>query len=103
MVTIVDPGEAQALIDSGAVEIVDVRGPGEWAGGHLPGARNVPLEDFKAGGLAKLSRDRVLFVCARGVRSVTAAKLAEQLGVGEVYSLAGGTHAWIGAGLPLEK
>jgi rhodanese-related sulfurtransferase len=42
-------------------------------------------------------------VCAAGVRSETAARLAAQLGFKEVYNLTGGTRAWLKAGLPLER
>jgi len=43
----------------------------------------------------------ILFICARGVRSLQAAKLAERLGYTQVYNLDGGTAAWSKAGLPL--
>jgi rhodanese-related sulfurtransferase len=35
--------QAQELLSQGSVDVVDVREPGEWQGGHLPGARLVPL------------------------------------------------------------
>jgi transcriptional regulator with XRE-family HTH domain len=44
-----------------------------------------------------------LFVCARGGRSETAARLAEQLGMPDVFSLEGGTHAWRAAGFAIEQ
>jgi len=44
----------------------------------------------------------VLLVCARGMRSQTAAQVAEGIGLTEIYSLDGGTMAWAGAGLPIE-
>jgi len=43
----------------------------------------------------------VLFVCAVGVRSQTAAKLAEATGRTNLYNLSGGTRGWVSAGLPL--
>ena len=98
----VKPSEAQALLADGTVELVDVRELREWNSGHLPGARLVPLDTLRLNPAASLSKDRaVLFVCAKGGRSQTAAGLAEQLGI-EVYSLDGGTEAWASAGLPLE-
>jgi rhodanese-related sulfurtransferase len=48
-----------------------------------------------------LPRDGVVFVCAKGVRSLTAARAAEAVGLQRLYSLEGGTSAWAGAGLPL--
>jgi rhodanese-related sulfurtransferase/transcriptional regulator with XRE-family HTH domain len=102
MVRTLGAREAEALIAAGEVDVVDVRDPREWASGHISGARNVPLEDLRAEPRAKLPRDQVLFVCARGVRSRTAAELAEQLGLKGVSTLDGGLQAWSQAGLPLE-
>lgn len=85
----------------GDVEIVDVRDSREWSGGHLPGARHVPLERLRAAPEAALTRDNVLFVCAAGMRSQTAARLAEARGLTKVYNLTGGTRGWASAGLPL--
>ncbi len=42
MVESITPQRAQELIDSGEVEVVDVREPHEWLTGHLPSARHVP-------------------------------------------------------------
>lgn len=95
----VGPLEAQALAAAGA-DIVDVREPDEWLTGHLPGARLVPLGQLRADPAGALPRDNILFVCARGARSASAALLAEGLGKTQVHSLDGGIVAWAGAGLP---
>ncbi len=95
--------DAKALIDLGEVDVIDVRDAREYAGGHIPGARLLPLDELKPDPKAKLTRDNVLFVCAKGIRSATAAKLAEGLGFGRLYTLEGGTQAWVAAGLPLER
>jgi rhodanese-related sulfurtransferase len=101
MVTSLSPRQAQALIASTGLDIVDVREPGEWSTGHLPGARLVPLAELRANPKEALLRDGVIFVCAAGVRSQTAARLAEQLGYSVLYNLTGGTRSWVNAGLPL--
>ncbi|MDC0667819.1 rhodanese-like domain-containing protein [Nannocystis radixulma] len=103
MPRILSPREAEPLVAAGDVDVVDVREPDEWAAGHVPGARLVPLGELRDDPRAKLRGDRVLLVCARGSRSLTAAKLAEQAGLAEVYSLEGGTIAWADAGLPIER
>jgi rhodanese-related sulfurtransferase len=95
------PEQARELISHGDVEVIDVRDPSEWSGGHLPGARLVPLEQLRASPKAVLNRDRVLFVCAAGVRSQTAARIAAAHGLTTIYSLSGGTRSWVKAGLPL--
>jgi rhodanese-related sulfurtransferase/transcriptional regulator with XRE-family HTH domain len=99
---IVDAKAAQALLAGGDVDLVDVREPREWATGHLPTARLVPLETLRASPRTTLPRDRVLFVCAKGGRSQTAAKIAEAHGLVDVYSLDGGTEGWAARGLPIE-
>lgn len=102
MVIRVNPEQARKLIESGEVEVVDVREPGEWARGHIHGARLVELATVKSDPpRANLPREGVLFVCAGGVRSQTAARYATERGVTRVYSLTGGTSSWIKAGLPL--
>lgn len=98
----VEPREAQALLAPGGIDVVDVRDPRDWASGHVPGARSLPLEELRADPRGSLPLDRVLFVCARGMRSLTAAKIAEEAGHREVYSLDGGIIAWASAGLPIE-
>jgi rhodanese-related sulfurtransferase len=50
-----------------------------------------------------LKRDGVLFVCAAGMRSQTAARIAAGQGYTAVFSLSGGTRAWTKAGLHLEQ
>jgi len=103
MVYCLSPQEAQDLMTHGQVDIVDVRETGEWSNGHLPGARHVPLAELRSHPKESLPRDGVIFVCAAGVRSQTAARLAEQNGLTTLYSLRGGTQSWANAGLPLVR
>ncbi len=95
----ISPAEARALFERGW-DLVDVREPAEWAGGHIPGARHVPLGLLARGPRAHLRRDRVVFVCAHGLRSLTACAIARSAGHAEVRSLEGGTAAWAAAGQP---
>jgi rhodanese-related sulfurtransferase len=101
MINSLEPRQAQELIARGEVDIVDVREPREWRTGHLPGARLVPLDRLRASPRDSLPRDGVIFVCAAGIRSQTAAKLAEANGLTTLYNLSGGTRGWVNAGLPL--
>jgi rhodanese-related sulfurtransferase len=102
MVQTLSPQEAEQLISRGEVDVVDVRDAPEWDRGHLPHARLVPFHQLKSRPRQSLTRDGVLFVCARGVRSLNAARLAEEAGFHVLYSLDGGTTSWVDAGLPLE-
>jgi phage shock protein E len=85
------------------VDVVDVREVTEWSSGHLPGSRLVPLNSLRANPKTALPRDGIIFVCAAGVRSQTAAKVAEASGLTKIYSLSGGTRGWVNAGLPLVR
>lgn len=96
----VNPKEAQALMAQG-VTVIDVRDHEEWSKGHIPGARRMGLEDLRASKKKNLPRGAVLFVCAGGIRSETAGRIALDLGLTEVYSLVGGTRSWMNAGLPI--
>lgn len=101
MVQVISPRELLDLIRAGA-DVIDVRGAAEWDAGHIEGARLVPLEVLRADPDAVLSHDRPLvFVCAKGVRSLAAAKLADRFGYAAIHSLDGGTREWQRAGLAL--
>lgn len=99
MVRSIRPREAQELIAKGGLDIVDVREEHEWATGHVPGARLVPLGTLASSWTTSNVGDPVLFVCAKGGRSATAAEIAEKNGLREVYSLEGGTAGWKAEGL----
>jgi len=62
----------------------------------------VPFDRFRADPDAVLAKGTAtVFVCAKGVRSMQAAKLAERFGHGQVYQLGGGTRDWSRTGRPL--
>lgn len=76
------PDEARARLAS--LIVIDVRTPGEYATGHLPGAHNVPLDHLDAAlGALKSAADRgeLLVVCASGVRSAQAHRRLAEHGV----------------------
>jgi rhodanese-related sulfurtransferase/transcriptional regulator with XRE-family HTH domain len=101
MVRNIPARDAHELIAQGGIDVVDVREPHEWATGHLPAARLVPLGHLRTEPDAARLGERVLFVCERGGRSRQAAELAEARGVRDIYSLDGGTLEWRAAGLPI--
>ena len=81
--------------------LIDIREPGEYAHGHVPGAINLPQADL-ASRLGEVPRDRpVLMLCERGARSLRAAQFLIQMGVDRAVSVKGGTAAWRAAGKPL--
>lgn len=77
--------EGRERVAGGAL-VVDVRSPGEYAGGHLPDAVNIPVSEL-SGRLAELPKDRALVLyCASGARSSRAAAFLRNAGydVGDV-------------------
>jgi phage shock protein E len=80
--------------------IIDVREPAEYAGGHLPGAVNIPLADLTL--IPEWNASPVVVVCASGGRSARAAALLEEAGHPEVANLLGGTYGWMQEGRPVE-
>lgn len=83
--------------------VLDVRSRGEFAGGHLPNALNIPLDQLDQR-LKDIPKNKpVVVVCASGNRSRTGAKHLTQNGFEDVYNLKGGTMGWMIAGMPLES
>ncbi len=61
-------------------QIIDVRTPGEFAGGHAPGSLNIPLDQLEAR-ICDLDKSRpVILCCATGSRSGMAARFLQSLG-----------------------
>ena len=98
----VDVPTARQLIESGDVQVIDVREPKEYAEGHIPGVTLVPLNTLLSRPQDFLKEDNLLFVCAMGQRSALACEMAAALGFEHVYNLEGGTTAWARLGLPIE-
>ncbi|MFI1048022.1 rhodanese-like domain-containing protein [Streptomyces griseoruber] len=96
---------AEAAARLGTFTVVDVRTPGEYASGHLPGAHNVPLDrlDEASAALTEAALRRpLLIVCASGARSARGSARLADLEV-PAATLEGGTGAWATAGHPLER
>ncbi|MFB0626996.1 rhodanese-like domain-containing protein [Streptomyces sp. AB3(2024)] len=85
--------------------VLDVRTPGEYATGHLPGALNIPLDDLtRALPDIREASDRgdILVVCASGSRSARACETLADNGI-TAATLAGGTDAWTEGGHTLHR
>ncbi len=82
-------------------QVVDVRSPAEFAGGHVRGAVNAPVTALRRRlDAIKLDPARpVVAVCLTAHRSVPAVRLLRQLGF-DAVQLAGGMRAWRAEKLP---
>ncbi|GAA3452412.1 rhodanese-like domain-containing protein [Dactylosporangium matsuzakiense] len=86
----------------GGTLLIDVREPAEYAAGHVPGARPIPMRQLPER-LAELPRTAPVYViCASGNRSLAATDFLARAGV-DAWSVAGGTAAWIRAGHPVVR
>jgi len=71
--------------------VLDVRQRSEYAGGHLPGARNVELGRIADG---PIRMDATVVMCGHGERAISAASVLERAGQPSVSVLTGGPHDW---------
>ncbi len=74
------------LLKQGAI-IVDVRSNREYAGGHIKGSINIPVEVLSKN-LAKLKEKNkaIITCCASGMRSASAKSILESNGYTQVYN-----------------
>jgi rhodanese-related sulfurtransferase len=101
--TSLDPRQARARLHE--LTVIDVRTPGEYAGGHLPGALNIPLDrlDLALPDIRTAAeRGDILVVCASGARSEKACRVLAAHGI-TTATLAGGTGAWAARGHDLHR
>ena len=98
------PAEVASWIkEKPSLQLVDVRTPGEYAAGHLPGAKLIPLQEIDHR-LAEIDRTRpVLLYCHTGHRSARALEILRDEGFPDAKHLAGGINAWKSAGLPVVR
>ena len=75
--------DLRALKAAGA-QVIDVRTPAEFAQGHLPGSRNIPLDQFQARIPEIDPKGPVLLCCASGGRSGMAKSILEKAGYQQV-------------------
>ena len=84
------------------VQFVDVRRVAEHANGHAPHTVNMPLDRLSTE-FEKLDPALPTYViCQGGYRSSIGTSILENAGFKELYNVAGGTAAWIEAGLETE-
>lgn len=93
--------ELAAAISAGGT-VIDVREPQEYAAGHVPQARLIPLGEVLERYGEIDGQGPVYVICAVGGRSMAAAGALRQLGF-DAISVAGGTNLWAEEGRPIEK
>jgi rhodanese-related sulfurtransferase len=99
----VTPTELARQVERGEpLTIIDVRSPGEYAVGHIPGAVNIPMEQVEARTNDLLPGLPVVLVCQSGRRAdITCTWLRNERTDARI--LEGGTTAWQANGFPVVR
>jgi 3-mercaptopyruvate sulfurtransferase SseA len=98
--------ELRTLMDKKAVVIVDVRDPGQFNEGRIPGAINIDYTEMMAKGARFKGEPRTIVTYCACVNETTAARAAldlAALGIPGAKALKGGWQEWVDRNLPVEK
>ena len=104
-VTAVTPDDVQARQQQAHADlyVLDVRSPEEYAGGHVPGAVNIPYDQITSR-LAEVPKDKdVVLYCRSGRRAGIAADVLAANGYKRLSHLEGDMIAWTERGRPVVK
>lgn len=95
---------AKLMKETTTYQLVDVRTPDEYGGGHLPKAQNLNVKDSDfENKLNKLDKSQPVFVyCLSGGRSRTAADILVKNGFTNVVDMEGGYLKWSTEKRPVE-
>ncbi len=99
------PTEAVQLINRDNALVIDVRSSKDYAEGHIPNARSIPLDNL-AEGMKQLDawKDKpVLVNCRSGGMSVRACNMLAKQGFKKINNLSSGIMGWKAANLPIDK
>ncbi len=89
--------------DERTLQLVDVRKPGEWKNGTIPGARTITLSELREKS-ELLDREKPVAVyCGSGFRASIAASILSMVGFQDVYTIAGSLLAWNARGYELDS
>ena len=95
----INVGQLADAVKAGAA-IIDVREPGEYVTGHVPGAVLIPMGQLPSR-VAELDMAAPVYVvCASGNRSAAMTGFLRRTGFA-AYSVAGGTSGWMRSGRPV--
>jgi hydroxyacylglutathione hydrolase len=85
-----------------SLQVLDVRSPGEWKKGHVPGARHIFVPELRKR-IKELDRTKPTAVyCGSGYRASIATSILKPLGFNELWNVPGSWEAWKKAKLPVE-
>ncbi|TYR82435.1 rhodanese-like domain-containing protein [Priestia megaterium] len=77
-------------------QLIDIREPNEFENGHILGARNIPLSQFRMR-IKEFRKDQPVYLyCQSGMRTGRAAQILRRNGIKDIYDLKGGFKTWNG-------
>ncbi len=95
-----DPADVARWLSEGAITLIDVREPAEYAGERIHGALLYPLSTFEPRALPESEERQIVFHCGSGVRSAKAIAACQAAGLACESHMKGGLQAWKAAGMP---
>ncbi|PYJ67138.1 MAG: MBL fold metallo-hydrolase, partial [Verrucomicrobia bacterium] len=85
-----------------SLQVLDVRSPGEWKKGRLPGAHHIFVPELR-NRMNELDRNKPTAVyCGSGYRASIATSILKPEGFSELWNVPGSWEAWKKAKLPIE-
>ena len=91
----IDESVKEAREKTGSI-LLDVRTPEEYRSGHIPGSRNIPLQNLEQADTVLKDKDAPLYLyCQSGARSSMATALLRSMGFTQVSDM-GGISGWHG-------
>ena len=102
----VSAADVKATIDKKDKAILlDVRDPGEFAAGHLPGAMNISRGtlEFNVFNKIKDQNAKIIVYCKTAGRSTLATKTMNDLGYKNAILMDAQFEDWVKAGYPVER
>lgn len=98
--------ELKVLMEQKAVVVLDVREPGAFAKGRIPGAINIDYTQILAKGAQFAGEKRTIVAYCACTNEMTAARAAVDLaakGIPGAKALKGGWDEWVARNEPIEK
>ncbi len=105
-IKVVSAADVKAAIDNKEKAIfLDVRDPGEFTAGHLPGAINISRGTLEFSVFSKIPDQtaKIYLYCRTGGRSALATKTLNDLGYKNAVLMDAQFEDWIKAGYPVDR
>lgn len=96
--TTITESQFQKMLSNNNILILDVRSSGEYKKGHIPNAKNLPVDTLssKLSTLNSYKDSEIVVYCASGGRGARACDILSKNGFNKVYNLIGGVSSYEG-------